>query len=78
MARVVIRIQKRAGLFGWWIRVGGLDLLSGTQASATRRAVNLAKEHHAGGGKAQVVLHGADGRIRWERSYPDDTPRRKG
>lgn len=34
MARVVIRIQRRAGLFGWWIR--------------------------------------------WERSYPDDTPRRKG
>lgn len=78
MTRAVIRVQKRPGLLGWWVRVGGLDLLSGTQASATRRAINLAKEHYAGGGKAQVVLHGADGQIRWERTYPDDTPRAKG
>lgn len=78
MARVVIRIQKRPGLPGWWVRVGGLELPERAQRGAVELAVDLARSHHRGGGKAQVVLRGADGRIRWERTYPDDTPARAG
>lgn len=78
MKRIVIRVQKRAGKPYWWILVGGLCLPSTRQDSAVRAAIALARKHVDGGGHAQVVLHGRDGRIRWERSYPDLTPRRKG
>lgn len=78
MNRVVIRVQKRPGLPCWWVRVGGLEIPSARQDSAVRAAIALARKHCDGGGLAQVVLHGKDGRIRWERSYPDNTPRRKG
>lgn len=78
MKRVVIRVQTRAGLPGWWVRVGGLELQSPAQRSAVELAVSLARDHFRSGGRAQVVLHGRDGRIRWERTYPDLTPRRRG
>ncbi len=76
--RVVIRVQKRPGLPYWWIRVGGLEIPSKRQDGAIRAAVALARRHFDGGGLAQVVLHGRDGRIRWERTYPDSAPQHRG
>jgi hypothetical protein len=78
MKRVVIRVQKREGLPGWWVRVGGLELPEASQRNAVELALAAAKQHFRGGGRAQVVVHSANGQIRWERTYPDETPRRRG
>lgn len=79
MKRVVFHVAQRRGSPGWWIVVdAGLTLRAPLQDQAVKRAVSLAREHEAAGGHAQVVLHGRNGRIRWERTYPDTTPRRRG
>lgn len=77
-ARVVIRVQIRGGLPGWWVRVNGLELPFPTQRAALKEAVGMARLHEAGGGWAQVMLFGKSGRFRWERTYPDVTRKRRG
>jgi hypothetical protein len=42
--------------------------------TAVQGAVNFAKKHQP----SQVLIHGRDGKIKSERSYGADSPRRKG
>lgn len=42
------------------------------------RAASQHRLHREHGIRAQVVIHGLDGRIKEERTYPDTTPNRKG
>jgi hypothetical protein len=77
-ARIVIRVQRRSGLAGWWVRIGGLELKLSTQREAIELAVEMARLQEAGGGWAQVMLYGRGGRFRWERTYPDVTRKRRG
>lgn len=39
MSRITIRVQKRTGLPGWWVMVGGLALPWVTHANAAAQAV---------------------------------------
>lgn len=75
--RITIRVIKLPGMPGWWVTVGGLALPEVTQANAALHARALANDHARGGGRAEVVIHAADGRIRARDTYPRSSdPRR--
>lgn len=77
MKRIVYRIQW----VGYWrIQINGKPTRTQylTQAEAVGDARRSARSDHAIGKLAQVVLHGKNGRIRWERTYGKDPKRRKG
>lgn len=75
--RITIRVTKRTGLPGWWVMVGGLALQVSAQRWALRHARDWAHWHAEGGGRAEVVIHAADGRIRAKDTYPRSSdPRR--
>ncbi len=78
MRRITIRVQRRTGLPGWWVRVGGLELECHSQAQAIREATSLALRHAQGGGTAEVIVHRVDGTISPRRAtYPRSSdPRR--
>ena len=78
MKRIVYRIKyrKTEPLFPW--QNGATHTLHCTQADAVRYAIAHARADRSDGRLAQVVLHGKDGRIRWERTYGRDPKRRKG
>lgn len=85
--RNVYRVQHKGWLAGWCVlkarprRDGNTLLCAGypTQREAVREAVSTARSDwlmHAR--PAQVILHGRNGRIQWERTYGRDPKRRKG
>jgi hypothetical protein len=77
MKRITIRVQRREGRGGWWVRVGGLELPARSQYMAGVRAKVLALEHLSGGGHAEVVVYGRDGTIKRRDTYPRSSdPRR--
>lgn len=77
MKRIVYRITP-AGK-AWRVRITGGDSWTvGKQADAVALAVTEARQIKARGLLAQVVLHGRDGRIRWERTYGRDPRRHRG
>lgn len=86
--RVVYRIGPGRPYGGWAIRIFGLPNSRGsrgplrhwrkTQAEAIAFATGGARLTLNAGELAQVVLHGRDGRIRWERTYGADPKRSKG
>lgn len=49
-----------------------------SQDIAVNMAVYTASERLGQGLKTQVVVHGRDGRIKYEMTYPDETPGRSG
>lgn len=73
MKRCVIRVLWRAD--AWAVEHGQLRVKLARQPAAVNFARFLAGEHRASGGLSQIVLHGKDGRILWERTYGAD-PRR--
>lgn len=78
MKRLVLRISKRTGHDGWWTSHGAMLVRRPTQESALTFARWVAKSQEGSGGTAQIVVHGADGRIRFERTYGNDPRRTKG
>lgn len=77
MKRIIIRVQRREGLKGWWTRVGGLEFRRESQYEATLEARQLAIKHMLGGGLAEVIVHGMDGTIKRRDTYPRSSdPRR--
>ena len=79
MKRAVFRVQYRPNL-GWCVMFERtIDSSFGLQCRAIRHAVFWARQAWKVRGQvAQVVLHGRDGRIRWERTYGADPKRRPG
>lgn len=77
MTRINITVQKRPGLKGWWVRVGGLELPRPTQHTAHMHAKTLAHEHECGGGHCEVILHRKDGSIGPRDTYPRSSDPRK-
>lgn len=67
---------RRAGRRGE-VAITGLRTRQNAVEFAVLRATDVF-DPSAGMHGAQVVLHRMDGRIAWERTYPDLTPRRKG
>lgn len=81
MKRIVFRIQWDRPRKKWaiyWGKQYQCDLFP--QSSAVAFAVEWANEQlwRRYGKPTQVVLHGKDGRIRWERTYGRDPRRSKG
>lgn len=77
MKRITISVQRREGSRGWWVRVGGLELVHRTQFDAAMKAKLLAIEHLVGGGHSEVVIYGANGTIKRRDTYPRSSdPRR--
>lgn len=79
--RVVYRIQWHEKSKRWRVSVKRImEAAFNTQAQAVRFAVEYANEElwRRDGQPTQVVLHGKDGRIRWDRTYGRDPKRRKG
>jgi hypothetical protein len=75
--RITIRVQRREGRGGWWVRIGGLELVHRTQFDAAMKAKLLAIEHLVGGGHSEVFIHGKDGSIKRRDTYPRSSdPRR--
>jgi hypothetical protein len=75
--RVIWRVQFVAGR--WRVLRGKrTDATHATKASAVHYARAEARQHHAGGGLAQVVVHGKDGAIQTEHTYGADPRRSKG
>lgn len=78
--RTVFRVQRvRRGFRGWDVttkRDGRAEVLTTyySQANAIRWAVVAARDARP----SQVVLHGLNGRIRWERTYGADPKRSPG
>lgn len=78
MKRTIIRVQWRKSERGWAVKEassGKILAIPLTQAAAVKRAVYEARVRLLDGLLSQVMLHGKDGRIRWERTYGRD-PRR--
>ena len=81
MKRIVYRIKyNKREACPWEIKWPHSGLTAGysTQAEVVAFAVSRARADWRAGQPAQVVLHGKDGRIRWERTYGRDPKRRKG
>lgn len=76
MKRCVIRVRWRTD--AWAVEHGQLRVKLPRQPAAVNFARFLAGEQRASGGLAQIVLHGKDGRIRWERTYGSDPRRARG
>lgn len=77
--RIVVRVRwdKARGL--WVALLGPEEVGFATQAEAVDWACKAAYEMWRTGGKlSQVVLHGRNGRIRWERTYGKDPARYPG
>lgn len=81
MKRNVYRVQHKGRLAGWCVLLGRTVLCAGypSQREAVREAASTARSDWIIYGKpAQLVLHGRDGRIRWERTYGRDLRRTRG
>ena len=80
--RIVYRVKWAVGDHRWHVRwnspVGAGLLRADTQNRAVELAVRWAREDLADSRLAQVVVHGKNGRIRFERTYGRDPKRRKG
>ncbi|HNB43678.1 MAG TPA: DUF2188 domain-containing protein [Burkholderiaceae bacterium] len=72
----MIRVRWRTD--AWAVEHGQLRVKLPRQPAAVNFARFLAGEQRASGGLAQIVLHGKDGRIRWERTYGSDPRRARG
>lgn len=79
MKRIVYRVQW-AKTMQEWIVVRSKIIVCGhaRQAAAIECAVTEARDDWQNRYPAQVVLHGKNGRIRWERTYGRDPRRSKG
>lgn len=80
LPRSVFRVHHERQAGAWVVKAGGVIvtaalLKSGAVDDAVLMARTLHREH---GIRAQVVIHGLNGRIQEERTYPDTTPNRKG
>ncbi len=74
-----VRFDRRSIRWRWEIRTpAGILACHETQAEAVREAIRTAHSDRAEGRLAQVVLHGRNGRVRWERTYGRDPARTRG
>lgn len=79
MKRIVYRIQWHAKRGVWTIKRRGVEQMhTDWQRQAVSVAVLWARRDWLDREPAQVVLHGKDGRIRWERTYGSDPRCSKG
>jgi hypothetical protein len=83
MKRIVYRIRPyphfvRGEKPLWLLTYAEVKRIFDTQKEAIEIAVLSARTVWAGGRRAQVVLHGKSGRVRWERSYGRDPRRTRG
>lgn len=79
MKRSVYRITLAEG--NRWILTGGaIPRVIRLQRTAIAKGVQVCRFIAKRGGLSQLVLHGRNGRIRWERTYPrkSDPRRTKG
>lgn len=75
--RIIWRVQFVAGR--WRVLRGNrTDAIHGIKAGAVHYARAQARKHQAGGGLAQVVVHGKDGAIQTEHTYGADPRHIKG
>ncbi len=78
--RTVARVQWHAATKQWVVTVGG-HVFAPCDAKAhlvKRAALHMRRLHELGGFNAQLVVHGKDGRIQFERTYGADPKRSKG
>lgn len=79
--RTVVHIVWDAERKLWLAKVSGqvVDYGDGTKAWFVKyHAARLHNTHQAHGIRGQIVVHAKNGRIQFERTYPDVTPRRRG
>jgi hypothetical protein len=78
--RKVFRVtHKKGGQYKWYVSAKKtMPRGYPTQAIAVAKAVGFARMIERAGGLAQVVLHGRNGLIMWERTYGKDPVRTKG
>jgi hypothetical protein len=79
MKRLIYRVQWNRQIGMWRVYIGR-DHYHSTllQREAIEEAVGAARVQWNTGRPTQVVLHGKNGRIRWERTYGRDPRRSKG
>lgn len=79
LPRSVFRVQHERQAGAWVVRAGAVIVTAAlVKSTAVEDAVVMARALYTEHGiRAQVVIHGIDGRIQEERTYPDTTPRRK-
>lgn len=81
--RTVFRLQWHAK-FSRWILIVDKNLITiglapTPKATAVTFIAGILRERYKTFGiRSQLVIHGKNGRIQSERTYPDTTPRRKG
>lgn len=80
LPRSVFRVQHERKAGAWVVRAGSVIVCAALlKQTAVEDAVVMARALHVEHGiRAQVVIHGINGRIQEERTYPDTTPRAKG
>jgi hypothetical protein len=76
MKRIIFRIQHKSRF--WEIKSAGYANAFERQIDAVRHAVLYCRNLLDNGQTSQLVLHGKDGRIRWERTYGKDPRRSRG
>lgn len=75
MKRLIIRITPHAGQ--WRVQGPGLDRLEASKRPTVRLWATLLNAFADAGGRAQLVIHGSDGQLEEERTYPRSSdPRR--
>jgi hypothetical protein len=74
--RTIFRIVTHK--HGGWAVLGDYGRRWATQDAAVAYYAMQCRRILEAGGRAQLVLHGRDGRIRWERTYAADPRRSKG
>lgn len=77
MKRKVYRIMPCHRSLGWKV-LGDNGRGWALQADAVGYYAGVCRRLKAAGKLAQLVLHGRDGRIRWERTYGADPKRSRG
>lgn len=80
LPRSVFRVQHERKAGAWVVRAGTVIITAAlVKSTAVEDAVVMARALYTEHGiRAQVVIHGINGRIQEERTYPDTTPNRKG
>lgn len=78
--RQIFRINFHRKIGDWLVWIVGFKKTHhfASQAEAVSFATTAARLTQGAGELAQVVLHGRDGRVRWERTYGADPKRSKG
>ena len=80
LPRTIFRVSYSRAAGAWVVTIGGSIVCAAKiKTASVDDAVIMARAlHREHGIRAQVVIYALNGPIQSERTYPDETPRRKG